>query len=50
MLGKFLRKVVAVQLDVHEVHGEGELVRVQHAVLVYVGQLPNLAKDVVREL
>lgn len=43
-------KVVSVQLDVHEVHGQRELVRVQHAVLVHVRQLPHLAQHVVGQL
>ena len=50
MLGQFPREVVAVELDVQEVHGEAELVGVQHAVLVHVRQLPDLAQDVVGQL
>ena len=44
------RKVVAVQLDVHEMHGQGKLVSVQHAVFVDVRELPDLAEDVVWKL
>ncbi len=33
MSGKVGRKVVTVDLDVDQVHGERELVRVQHAIL-----------------
>ena len=36
-----------VQLDVNEMHGEGELVRVEHPVLVHVRQLPDLPQHVV---
>lgn len=50
MRGQVRREVVAVELDVHEVHGEAELVGVQHAVLVHVRQLPDLAQHVVGQL
>ena len=43
------RKIVAVQLDVHEMHGQGELVGVQHAVFVDVGKFPNFSQNVVRK-
>ena len=43
-------QVVAVQLDVHEVHGQRELVGVQHPVFVDVRQFPDLAEDVVGQL
>lgn len=38
------REVVAVQLDVNEVHGQGKLVSVQHAVPVDVGHLPHFTQ------
>ena len=50
MCGQLRGEIVSVQFDVHEVHGEGELVGVQHPVLIHVGELPNLAQDVVGEL
>ena len=50
MRGQFPGKVVTVELDFHEVHGQAELVGVQHAVLVHVGQLPDLAQHVVGQL
>ena len=50
MWRQFSGKVVAVQLDVHEVHGQGELVSVQHPVFVDVRQFPDLAEDVVGKL
>jgi len=50
MRGKLSGEVVSIQLDVHEVHGQRELVGVEHAVLVDVGQLPDLAEHVVGKL
>lgn len=50
MVRQLGRQVVAVDLDVDEVHGERELVLVQEAVLVDVGQLPDLAEHRVRQL
>lgn len=38
------RKLVTVQLHVDEVHRQGKLVSVHHAVLVNVRQLPDLAQ------
>lgn len=48
--GQLGGQVVAVDLDVDEVHGERELVLVQEAVLVDVRQLPDLAEHRVRQL
>ena len=50
MRGEVRGEVVSVELDVHEVHGEAELVGVEHAVLVHVRQLPDLAQHVVGQL
>ena len=44
MLRQLLRQVVSVQLDVYEVHGQGELVCVQRPVRVHVGQPPHLGQ------
>ena len=49
MVGQFVGQVVPLQLDVNEVHGERELVAVQHSVAVDVRQFPNLAERRVRQ-
>jgi hypothetical protein len=50
MRRKVTRDVMTVQFDVQEMHGECKLVRVKHAVLVNVRQLPDLSQDIVGEL
>lgn len=50
MVGQLEGQVVSVDLDADEVHGERELVVVQEAVLVDVGQLPDLPEHTVRQL
>ena len=49
MVGELAGNVMSLQLDVHEVHRERELVTVQHAVPVDVGQLPDLPEGRVRQ-
>ena len=44
MLWQVSGEVVSVELDVDEVHGERELVPVEHAILVDVRQLPDLSE------
>lgn len=48
MRRQFGGEVVSVDLDADEVHGERELLLVQEAVLVDVGQLPDLTEHGVR--
>lgn len=48
MRRQFGGQVVSVDLDADEVHGERELLLVQEAVLVDVGQLPDLTEHGVR--
>ena len=50
MRRQLVGQVVSVEPDVHQVHGQRELVGVQHAVLVDVRQFPDLAQNVVRKL
>ena len=50
MWRQFGGQIVAVELDVHKVHGKGEFVGIQHPVLIHVRQFPDLAEDVVRKL
>ena len=45
-----LGQVVAVTLHLDQVEGQGELVAVQHPVLVVVSQPPDLPQDVAGEL
>ena len=49
MAGQVVGEVEAVQLDVDEVHAQGELVRVQHPVLVDIRQSPHLGQHRVRQ-
>ena len=50
MFRKLIGKIVALELDVDEVHGQRELVGVQHPVFVDVRQFPDFAEDVVGQL
>ena len=43
-------QVVAVTLHLDQVQGQGELVAVQHPVLVVVSQPPHLPQDVAGQL
>lgn len=45
VVGEVTRKVVVVELNVDEVHGQRKLVCVQHAILVDVGELPHFPED-----
>ena len=49
MAGQIVGEVEPVQLDVDEVHGEGELVAVQGSVTIDIGQAPDLGQDGVGE-
>ena len=49
VVGEIFREVEPFQFDVDEVHGEGELVRVQHPVVVDVREAPDLGQDRVGE-
>ena len=50
MGGESVGEVVAVTLHLDQVQRQGELVAVQHPVLVVVGQPPHLAQHVARQL
>ena len=49
MARQIIGEVKPVQLDVDEVHGEGELVAVQGPVSIDIGQSPDLGQDRIGE-
>ena len=49
MAREVVGEVEAVELDVDEMHGEGELVRVEHPVPVHVREAPDLGEHGVGE-
>ena len=50
MFGQYIGQLIAIQLDIDQMHGQSKLIRIQEAIAIHIGQFPNFAEHRIGQL